>query len=1568
MIKVKDGYAKLIGENLYGDVNRVLLSNGGDKIIGNAKDNIPINNGAINANLNAELLGNKSEKDFRHIKIGEFSITPNLGHYGGSIVKSTQYYKISITGVTNIWTMLNLEISLTENHGTPTYGKLLIYVEKNNSNSLTYKHGTLVGNFSTQLKVYCYYDGDFNIYIAGNWSYPTIEVTKALFGDTSAQYSAKDITLTYIDSLPSAKVEVPISIGLTSTNYYTTLDERYYTETEANSRFVNVSGDTMTGQLTISSINHPSGIAYGGAIQLREKGNVTNTQTAWEYSPAISFHWGQRRIKRLGMDYQGNLKWDDSLIYHAGNLTKSTLGLENVQNTAFYKRSTNVNGATWDMAGTNNSNAFTIYAPTTTGTSGQVLISSGGTPSWTNQSDITAGASSYLITSSISTESSIINSGLRIYQGSGNSWTGAISSMSYAGILTLGDASRGWQLWAQRGNGNTGSLHFRVGTEDASAWNTERVLLDNVNSSVSGGGSTWGSSITVNIGGTSKTLTIPSNPNTDQNVKQGVSSNSKFRCLLLGTTQYDSVPRSLTEITGQAYITKNIYVNPSNATLYATTFSGALSGNATSATKLATARTLWGQSFNGTANVSGSMSGVGDITFSGQVFTIKNFGSLVYDCSNSTTGWARGFRASLTKDSTTTTIGSIGLLGSSQTFTYAYLSAGEHYSNNAIRVYLDGSVKLGSKTVGSSSKGMYLNAGVLTACSSVNADALSGYYINPVDQGTLFKHNKYFTDTTNAVWYIKVVFNTTYNNKSIKFTAHPSYNNKSGAVYFTIDSYAADRGITVKTSHYNGNNCTGYYYERISEYDTLWLQFNGDASASVTLYSTYDIKSWDIATPSGITFVSLTQNEILTNYTLEVPRLIKTDSSDSYVLLGGGGHKLISDVVKGGYIGTTQVQNSSVAQALTGITTADFSGDITLNQTDTDRFINLNYTNTGYDWRIGNLGSGNGDANYFVIQSDKTGTTYYDALKIGCTSLKTWLGGELNINGLAEATNFKSTITTGTQPYACTSTTLNTNLNADLLDGYHASSFALASQIPSVGNGTITITQGGDYKGSFTMNQSGNTTIELSDSNTTYSAGTGLSLTGTTFNINAGNEFPEGSSNLTDGTQILTSYASDNGFDDADSVGIVYKRKASCIYGYIKGKLDGVYQAKGSYLTSHQTIYNLTLQAGAFSATTFDPNGSAATVNIPTHTSHLINDNGFITNANLSNYLQKSGGTMASDAIISNANGDLYIGDTNNSYYVTFSDIQGWPTDSSGNINTNGSSNWYISVDGSASFKSISLDGSSSQVLLANGDAKSFTTSVTSGSTALVTSGAVYSKLASYLPLAGGAMTSGARISASGGSLYVGNSDNAGWLYLQDCASQSSISNWTIRANGNAMFTNVNLTKNLTLTNTSGSYNGIIFNFDSTVGTYVYQTYDSSTSYYSLTVDGNVFIGGSGKGNLNVNGILQAQGGKFYTNSSGVYWSSDRRLKDNINSARNLNIDSLIKEFDWKDTGKHSWGFIAQELLEVLPEAVNYNKDTDRYSVNYDVAHSAAIASLNVKIKQLELRIKELEDGKASNE
>ena len=60
-----------------------------------------------------------------------------------------------------------------------------------------------------------------------------------------------------------------------------------------------------------------------------------------------------------------------------------------------------------------------------------------------------------------------------------------------------------------------------------------------------------------------------------------------------------------------------------------------------------------------------------------------------------------------------------------------------------------------------------------------------------------------------------------------------------------------------------------------------------------------------------------------------------------------------------------------------------------------------------------------------------------------------------------------------------------------------------------------------------------------------------------------------------------------------------------------------------------------------------------------------------------------------------------------------------------------------------------------------------------------------------YLPISGGSMTSGARISASGGDLYIGNASNAGWVHLQDICSQEGRGNWSIKTSGVAVFQEV---------------------------------------------------------------------------------------------------------------------------------------------------------------------------------
>lgn len=69
-----------------------------------------------------------------------------------------------------------------------------------------------------------------------------------------------------------------------------------------------------------------------------------------------------------------------------------------------------------------------------------------------------------------------------------------------------------------------------------------------------------------------------------------------------------------------------------------------------------------------------------------------------------------------------------------------------------------------------------------------------------------------------------------------------------------------------------------------------------------------------------------------------------------------------------------------------------------------------------------------------------------------------------------------------------------------------------------------------------------------------------------------------------------------------------------------------------NYLTAHQTIYNLIFQSGAFSAVTFDPNGSSKTVNIPTTTSHISEGNNlYFTNARAVSALKSTTDGLASD-------------------------------------------------------------------------------------------------------------------------------------------------------------------------------------------------------------------------------------------------------------------------------------------------------------------------------------------------
>ena len=59
---------------------------------------------------------------------------------------------------------------------------------------------------------------------------------------------------------------------------------------------------------------------------------------------------------------------------------------------------------------------------------------------------------------------------------------------------------------------------------------------------------------------------------------------------------------------------------------------------------------------------------------------------------------------------------------------------------------------------------------------------------------------------------------------------------------------------------------------------------------------------------------------------------------------------------------------------------------------------------------------------------------------------------------------------------------------------------------------------------------------------------------------------------------------------------------------------------------------------------------------------------------------------------------------------------------------------------------------------------------------------------------------------------------------------------------------------------------------------------------------------------LDVHGNIRATGNSYATH---FYESSDKTLKKNIKSILSSTNIPKIREFDWKDTEEHSYGFIA---------------------------------------------------------
>ncbi len=107
---------------------------------------------------------------------------------------------------------------------------------------------------------------------------------------------------------------------------------------------------------------------------------------------------------------------------------------------------------------------------------------------------------------------------------------------------------------------------------------------------------------------------------------------------------------------------------------------------------------------------------------------------------------------------------------------------------------------------------------------------------------------------------------------------------------------------------------------------------------------------------------------------------------------------------------------------------------------------------------------------------------------------------------------------------------------------------------------------------------------------------------------------------------------------------------------------------------------------------------------------------------------------------------------------------------------------------------------------------------------------------------------------------------------------------------------------------------------------------------------------------LTVNGNIQA---------NAYYYPSDARLKADVAPVGGLEIVENLNgvSFRWKESGKLSVGFIAQEVERVLPEAVKTDPNTGLKSVDYGVIAAPmteAIKELSNQVRELREEVREL--------
>lgn len=168
---------------------------------------------------------------------------------------------------------------------------------------------------------------------------------------------------------------------------------------------------------------------------------------------------------------------------------------------------------------------------------------------------------------------------------------------------------------------------------------TSPTYMLTIDSFANGGTTKWANLTNVTVGKATTASLLSYSHTNEINFKGGMQVNCWFNFRNADTNSEDGGTTAIN------YKFCNYTASTAYSTVTAGTFVGAFSGNATTATTLQTPRTIWGESFDGSANVSGAMTGVTSITMSSSLIMANNTFLLIKD-SNGTPNKMLGLNSS----------------------------------------------------------------------------------------------------------------------------------------------------------------------------------------------------------------------------------------------------------------------------------------------------------------------------------------------------------------------------------------------------------------------------------------------------------------------------------------------------------------------------------------------------------------------------------------------------------------------------------------------------------------------------------------------------------------------------------------------------------------------------------------------------------------------------------------------------------------------------------------------------------------------------------------------------------